>query len=117
MSFFLAIILYFIGTNIYDIYIFASLVTVLMVVDPIWCFYMKYQLEDDSFAIEWMQLNAITAGFFASFLLLPINLQPTDKMYISLTFFIVLTLRTILDYIFAWPMLYSKGYRKEWSIS
>ena len=103
------------GTNIENIYVFASIVTVLMIVDPIWCYYMKYRLRDDSFAIEWMQINAITAGFFASFLVLFLHLQSLqiqDKTYISLAFFIVLTLRTILDYIFAWPKLYAKGHRK-----
>jgi hypothetical protein len=113
MMFFLGIILYFIGTNVDHIYRFAVLVTMLMLVDCIWCCYMRGVLGDMNFAIEWIQLNSITAGFFVSFLLLPIDLQVQDSVYINLIFFIVLILRTVLDYRFGWSTVYSRAFPKK----
>jgi len=104
MMFFIGIVLYFIGTNVANIYIFSTLTAALMIIDPVWCFYMRYGVNDKRFLIEWIQLNAITAGFFLLFLLLHINLSPQDNVYFSLTIFIVLALRTILDYYFGWEL-------------
>jgi len=113
MIFLHGIILYFIGTNIYHIHFFSSLIIFLLGMNSAWLYYMWAKLGVQNVAIEWIQLNAVTLGFFASFLFLPYSLVSKNSLSISLSFLAVLAARAILDYLFAWSLVYARKRPEE----
>jgi hypothetical protein len=98
--FFEAVIIFFMAANVDNILNFLKLTIALLMTDIIWIlFYIRHK---DVVFVEWLHYNSLTVLFLI--LVLPF----ADLSLTFIFMFIILTSRTVCDYIFGWKRLYFK---------
>ena len=114
------VLFYFMATNLLNLPLYVFFLWILMTFNSIWLYIqakvtaLSFLKRKDPFLINWINLNSITAAFvFTSFFPYPYIVNKdyimTDDLVSNLCLLIVLTLRSILDYHFAWDPLYKQG--------
>lgn len=104
-----AALFYFIGSN-FPLFIF--FIWVLFSFNAVWLSVSRLIVPIELVVPEWIQLNSITSAFLFGYFFYPyfidINYTISDDFSSNFILLVVLTSRSILDYVFGWRNFYQQ---------
>lgn len=112
------ILLYFMSKSLGNIDQFVRMFLVLLIVDVVWA--LTHLISDKitknpqsttknpQSSVEWIHLDFLMIGFLITFLVFP-SLSQFSGLYINIILLVALLVRTIVDYMVGWRLVYFRG--------